>query len=489
VSFFSNGVLILALFRTSAMNFNFKQTGIYFSLFLCAFTAGNVLFSQNIISAEENYARNRPGVVKVQTEFSANVYVNKVQMNQRLFQVLVDSVKKLDTTGLILKPKEKLDIVLRALYSSPFRYFAGTTEYLQQTHRIISSGTGFFISEDGYLVTNCHVTDRDSLYVRKQFILSTFQDVTDANIRALEETWEVDLNEEQRNLLYNTYNVIYSQVSTMFLFDLQKKIYIEYREDKADTGSSIVTKPARVILKGNPMPGKDIALLKIDSAANLPSLLLSKEPIAQVGSQIYVYGYPGFVASNSFLAPDAFIEPTLTTGIISGIKKSIGGWPVIQTDATISYGSSGGPVCNQQGEVIGLATFGSLERNTGELASGLNFAIPVSLVQDFIDSAKIKLKMSEVTELFNEGLDLYYKEYYRNALRKFESAEKLNKAYPLLSLYIKNSESRIGAGADKQSVLFKLIILFGLGFIAFFIIYLFYPRIKALYTTYYSSSK
>jgi len=63
------------------MNFNFKQTGIYFSLFLCAFTAGNVLFSQNIISAEENYARNRPGVVKVQTEFSANVYVNKVQMN------------------------------------------------------------------------------------------------------------------------------------------------------------------------------------------------------------------------------------------------------------------------------------------------------------------------------------------------------------------------------------------------------------------------
>src|SRR6185436_12328076 len=92
-----------------------------------------VACSQNIMSAEENYARNRPGVVKVQTEFSANVYVNKVQMNQRLFQVLVDSVKKLDTTGLILKPKEKLDIVLRALYSSPFRYFAGTTEYLQQT--------------------------------------------------------------------------------------------------------------------------------------------------------------------------------------------------------------------------------------------------------------------------------------------------------------------------------------------------------------------
>ncbi len=467
---------------------NFKQAGVHFLSFAIVLTISNKLFSQSAISAEENYARNRPGVVKVQTEFSANVYVNKVQMNQRRFQGLVDSVKKLDTTGLILKPKEKLDIVLRVLYNSPFRYFSGTAEYLQQAHRIISTGTGFFISEDGYLVTNCHVIDRDSLFVRKQFILSTFQDVTDANIKALEKSWEVDLNEEQRNLLFSTYNAIYSQVSTMFLFDLKKNIYIEYREDNDDTVSAIVTKPAKLILKGKPMPGKDIALLKIDSAKNLPCLLLSKEPIAQVGSQLYVYGYPGYVASNSFLAPDAVIEPTLTTGIISGVKKSIGGWPVIQTDATISYGSSGGPVCNQEGEVIGLATFGSLGQGNAELASGFNFAIPVSLVQDFIDTARIKTKMSEVTELFNEGLALYYKEYYRNALSKFESAEKLNKSYPLLSLYITNSKSRIGAGADKQSVLFRLIILFGLGLIAFFVIYKTYPRIKALYESY-SSSK
>lgn len=370
-----------------------------------------------------------------------------------------------------------------------FVFFSGTTEYLRQDHRIVSSGTGFFISGDGYLVTNCHVIERDSLYVRKQFILSTFQDVTDANIKALEATWDVDLNEEQRNLLYNTYNVIYSQVSTMFLFDLRKKIYVEYREDRGDTGSSIITKPAQVILKGRPMPGKDIALLKIDSASNLPSLLLSKDPLAQVGSQVYVYGYPGFVANNSFLAPDAFIEPTLTTGIVGGIKKSIGGWPVIQTDATISYGSSGGPVCNQQGEVIGLATFGSLEQATGELASGFNFAIPVSLVQDYIDSARIKPIMSEATELFNEGLEMYYKEYYRNALRKFESAEKLNKSYPLLGLYLANSKSRIGAGADRQSILFKAIIVFAMGLIFFVVIYFFYPKLKSFMRENYSSSK
>jgi S1-C subfamily serine protease len=437
----------------------------------------STLYAQTLISAEENYARNRPGVVKVQTEFSANVYVNKVQMNQHRFESLVDSVKNLDTTGLILKPKEKLDIVLRVLYKSPFRYFSGTTEYLRQAHRIISTGTGFFISGDGYLVTNCHVIDRDSLFVRKQFILSTFQDVTDANIKALEASWEVDLTEEQRNLLYNTYNVIYSQVSTMFLFDLQRKIYVEYRQDN-DSESNVMTKPARIILKGRPMPGKDIALLKIDSIGNLPSLTISKDPMAPVGSQVYVYGYPGFVANNSFLAQDAYIEPTLTTGIVGGIKKSIGGWPVIQTDATISYGGSGGPVCNQQGDVIGLATFGSLEQGKGELASGYNFAIPVSLVRDYIDSAKIKLVMSNVTETFNEGLDMYFKEYYRSALRKFESASKLSSSYPLLNLYLANSRTRINAGADKQSILFKAVIVFGFAIIAGVVAYLFYPKLK-----------
>ena len=97
--------------------------------------------------------------------------------------------------------------------------------------------------------------------------------------------------------------------------------------------------------------------------------------------------------------------------------------------------------------------------------------------------------MSEVTELFNEGLEMYYKEYYRNALRKFERAEKLNKSYPLLGLYLANSKDRIGAGADRQSILFKAIIVFAMGLIFFVVIYLFYPKLKVLVKKDYSSSK
>jgi serine protease Do len=93
----------------------------------------------------------------------------------------------------------------------------------------------------------------------------------------------------------------------------------------------------------------------------MPTLPFSNDDIARIGEEVLVYGYPEPVTANTFLARETNIEPTLTKGIVSAIKKSVGGWPVIQMDAVITHGSSGSPVCNNRGEVIGLATFGSLE--------------------------------------------------------------------------------------------------------------------------------
>ncbi len=69
--------------------------------------------SAQLVSAEYNYAINSPGVAMVQTVFSATVYVNKVEINQRRFNQLVDSVKKLDTTDNMITAERKLDIVVK----------------------------------------------------------------------------------------------------------------------------------------------------------------------------------------------------------------------------------------------------------------------------------------------------------------------------------------------------------------------------------------
>lgn len=411
--------------------------------------------AQPVIPAEHNYAINAPGVAMVQTVFSATVYVNKVEINQRRFNQLVDSVKRLDTTGTMLSSERKLDFVVKAMYNNPLRFFSATTQYLSQQHRVLSNGTGFFITGDGYFITNCHVIDRDSAFIRQKFILSTFQEVADANIASLQSSWAMTLTDEQRNLLYNSYSFIYSQLSSMILVDLKKDIYIIYRADNGDNQPFKVKKPAKLIIKGKAMPGKDIAVLKLEDVKDLPTLPVSRDSIVNIGEKILVYGYPEPATSNIFLAGESTSEPTLTSGVVSAIKQSVGGWSVIQMDAIISHGSSGSPVCNDRGEVIGLATFGSLEQNTGSLVSGYNFAIPVSVMKEFLREAKIQPRLSQVSLLYNEGLNFFYQAFYNKALKRFKEVKKINSNYPSLNYYMVRCKQKIDAGEDRGSFMQK----------------------------------
>jgi serine protease Do len=403
------------------------------------------------ISAEHNYARNCPGIVRVEAVFSATVYVNKVDINQRIFGKLVDSVKKLDTSGKIFSPEQKLDMVVKALYKSPLRFFSSSGEYFRQAHRVQSTGTGFLITGDGYVVTNCHIIDRDSAFIRNKFIMSTFQEVTESNINSLQSSWAMTLTDQQRSLLYNAYGLIYSQVSSMILFDLKKEFFVSYRLDTEDKGTVTIKKKADVVIKGRAMPGKDVAILKIEEAGNMPTLTLSNDPMVRIGTEAFVLGYPEPVTTNAFLAADASIDPSLTAGIVSAIKKSVGGFTVIQMDAMISHGSSGSPVCNDRGEVIGLATFGSLNEDRGALASGFNFALPVSVVKEFVDSAHLSPAVSKVSQLFNQGLVYFYQQYYSKAKDRFDEVQKLNSGYPQLHFFINQCEGKIARGADRQS--------------------------------------
>ncbi|HSZ87343.1 MAG TPA: trypsin-like peptidase domain-containing protein, partial [Puia sp.] len=272
------------------------------------------------------------------------------------------------------------------------------------------------------------------------------------NIQALQNSWAAKFTEQQKSSLYNTFASVYTRLFPMSLYDLKKNIYVVYPHDANE--NSVIKKLATVIVKGSQMPGKDVAILKIDGDSTLPTLKIDGSELPDVGEQLFVYGYPGPVTNNDFVSAGSAIEPTLTTGIVSAIKNSVNGWPVIQMDASINHGSSGGPVCNNKGEVIGLTTFGSLE-NTGGLAAGLNFAIPISILDEYIDSADITPAQSNSTKLFLEGLNFYNKKYYHKALSSFEKVKQLNNFYPTVNLYINNSKNKIKKGEDKELSIVK----------------------------------
>jgi serine protease Do len=411
------------------------------------------------LSGVENYALNRPGVVMLRTEYSANVYVNNMKMDEKAFNALMDSIQKLDNGGGV--PAElKLDIVLREMNNNPARFFRTSYDYIKQPELITATGTGFFLTGDGYVATNCHLIDRDKGFIRRQFILAAFQQITDAHISALESAWATTFTEQQRSLLYNTYASVYSRLFPLTLYDLKKNIYVVYRSDRQDKGPGTEKKLASIIVKGQPMPGKDVAILKIETGTEMPILSVSGAGLPQVGEQLFVYGYPGPVTNNDFVSAESAIEPTLTTGIVSAVKKSVNGWPLIQMDANINHGSSGGPVCNEKGEVIGLTTFGSLE-NTGGLAAGLNFAIPASILNEYLDSAGIYPADGTATRLFAEALNAFDKQHYRSALKKFQSILPLNNHYPGIYLYISRCEENIRSGNNKGSAPVDHMLLIG----------------------------
>ena len=404
------------------------------------------------MGAVGNYAMNRPGVVMIKTVFSANVYVNQMKMDNKRFNHLLDSVQRLDTSGVIYSAEQKLDIVLRQMNNSPNRFFKATLDYIKQPEEITSTGTGFFITGNGYVATNSHLIDRENAFIRRRFILSAFQQITEANIKALEYSWATSFTEQQRNLLYNTYASMYSRLFSMELYDLKKEIFVVYSSNKM--GSSTVKRPAIVIANGQPMPGKDVAILKIDGDSALPTLKIASDQLPEVGEQLYVYGYPAPATNNDFVAMESAIEPTLTTGIVSAIKKSIDGWPLIQMDANINHGSSGGPVCNSNGEVVGLTTFGSLENN-GELAAGLNFAIPVQILHEYLDTSDVVAQVSKASQVFADAVQFYEAKYYRKALNKLQDVKKMNDSYPGLENLIDSCSARIKRGEDRGGFLLR----------------------------------
>jgi 2-alkenal reductase len=119
----------------------------------------------------------------------------------------------------------------------------------------------------------------------------------------------------------------------------------------------------------------DIAVLKTDG--NVPAIAkLGNSDVLKPGESVIAIGSPLGNFKNS-----------VTVGVVSATGRSIDtgqGYAIedlIQTDAAINHGNSGGPLVNLAGEVIGINTLVVRNTNSGDVAEGLGFAIPVNTAQ------------------------------------------------------------------------------------------------------------
>jgi S1-C subfamily serine protease len=125
-------------------------------------------------------------------------------------------------------------------------------------------------------------------------------------------------------------------------------------------------------------PSTDIAVLKVDVKARaLKALPLGNSDTVRVGDQVIAIGNP------------FGLDRSVTAGIVSAVQRRIEApnnlsiAHVIQTDAALNHGNSGGPLLNAQGQVIGV----NAQIETGGVSQGnvgIGFAIPINTVKDVV---------------------------------------------------------------------------------------------------------
>ena len=291
-------------------------------------------------------------------------------------------------------------------------------------------GSGFVVSSDGYIVTNAHVVQETEEELKAGFALQALEWAAEEWPAIYEEKGAEPYPATEEDFL-DIYNLFLS-----YHLDSLREILVYFGSptslDRSPSGH-----PAE-IRKISPQEmwfgsgeykyrsGKDLAIIKIETSDELPTAVLGDSRYVEVGDRVVVIGYPGVTTSwqNSELSWETDYVPSVTSGIISAKKRLPDRSEVFQTDAAIYHGNSGGPAFNADGEVIGIATFGSgTTLVSGEWidVQGYNFLIPINVAKSFISELNIDTAKSETAQAFERGFEHYWNGSLSEARGEFDA--------------------------------------------------------------------
>lgn len=297
----------------------------------------------------------------------------------------------------------------------------------------VVSGSGFFISSNGYIATNAHVTQmwHDGEDKAKDLLLTRF-------IFAVARAF---YNIDSSSLTQAQYDYIRKNVSALNNFNMYHLVVIpdgtEMPFEDKPSGYGAPT--------GESESAKDVAIVKIE-VKNAPVMIFGDSEEVKVSDSDTVIGYPGVADMGEFkniLSAKAQLEATFTYGHISANKPSASGAPVLQTDANIDHGNSGGPVLNAKGEVIGLATFGKDSQHS--------FVVTSNTAKEFVKAVGVTNELGLTDKLYREGLALYWESHFQDAKPKFEQVKRLFPQHSEVERLLQTSEQAIIDGKDKSS--------------------------------------
>lgn len=356
--------------------------------------------------------------------------------------------------------------------NDPLRYFQPTGEGKVVETQTGWSGSGFVATPDGYIVTNAHVGAPTDPELHDMIVNAGLTDAIVDVSSAFVQQWGLQLNDAQVNKLVGAMRSYLAEYGSVDVFG--HSMYVAFA--RTIPGLTVTGKgiPLELIEAGEIIPGKDVAVMKLTHDRELITLPVGDDKTLQVGDPLYAVGFPGAATDNPLIAAESGLEPTFTTGVVSARKQSEGNFEVIQTDASVTYGSSGGPVLNSAGEVIGLATFISLA-SSGEQAAGFNFVVPMAVVNEFLQRANVTPAEGSLTPIWRQAVDAGQRHHYTTQLEHLRRINELSPGLPYVEDMMAAANTAIAEGRDETPstpvMLYAAIALLVLGAAgAFFVI-------------------
>jgi len=255
-------------------------------------------------------------------------------------------------------PQQKIALVAKPSVVRVWGAYIADFEFDGQKFQeaIGGTGTGFFITADGYVATNAHVVSDiygGDLLAKKQLV----------------EAAQKELYQSYRDVMSRMTDAQLSRIfDQLKLIKLDRRAYIVLQNgDKLDY---------EIKQTGVPGSGRDCAIIKVKTQ-NAPALPIGDSTKSQVEDHVIVIGYPGVADAKDLLDEKSELQPSVTDGAVSALKHATTGEQLLQISAAITHGNSGGPAIDQHGNVIGLATFGTE-------VQGFNFLVAASTLLDFV---------------------------------------------------------------------------------------------------------
>ncbi len=335
-----------------------------------------------------------------------------------------------------------------------------------------STGSGFFVSQDGYVATNGHVASANTrdiaIYNAYMMMIIRGDQSIMGFLTAEAGVKESDIaslsrQEAQGYIIDKMYSIDESRfsktndVQNLFVAlsdkqpDLEEMMRVTrlrqtFKSDSTLAPAVVKADNFRMMDGFDGFRASDVAIIKVEGK-NFPVVRMGSFEDVTQGDNLVILGFPGKAGDNGLVDSETTVA-TLTTGKVSAKKKVEGSDKmVVETDTTIGHGNSGGPAFADGGSVIGIATYSVDGSGSGN--GTFNYIRDIKDLKDLAASKSISFDTNSETQVqWEEGMKHFYTAHYSKALPYFDKVKELYPNHNKVAEFTATANKRIAEGLD-----------------------------------------